>query len=92
MKFGAFYFILLILITSCSGGKGNSDLNIPFYSKSKDETENGATIPVSVTETNNLNAALAAQPSYKINDAEIEFLKKENILNEEQATQLEAIK
>lgn len=74
--------IILIVLSGCSGGAGGgSDSSI----------KSAAVISASQVETAKLQAAITADPVYKIDDSEISLLQKEGIITETDKAQLQAI-
>lgn len=86
------YFVLIAilgLVSSCSGGKGPGSFSSLFGGDSS--TPETPEVPVNVVETAKLQEAIQADPEYKIDNSEIETLKAEGIIKDEDLSQIQAI-
>lgn len=93
MKFIKVLIILIFLcLVSCSGGgKGMNSLTSLIGGDETPETTPIPETPPAEVETIKLQAALEAEPIYKIDNSEIEMMKTEGIITEEDVAQLQAI-
>jgi len=96
MKFKNILLLLsFILLASCSGGgNGGSSLTSIFGGENTPSGTSNPDIPETPpaeVETEKLQVALNTQPEYKIDNSEIEALKAEGIITEEDVTKIQAI-
>lgn len=80
------FLLLSLFLTSCSGGKGGEGITNLFNGESSPKV-----IPASQVETEKLISAVQTEPIYKIENSEIDLLKSEGIISEQDVTQLKAI-
>lgn len=78
--------VILLLLSSCSGNSG-SGINFNSINNPGSTTE----IPPSTIETQKLVTAIQAAPAYKIETSEIELLKSEGVITDQDVLQLKAI-
>ncbi len=77
--------IISLIFSSCSGGGGGIADLLSGGMATPSKT------PVSQIETQKLVSAILADPSYKLDNSEIQMLTSEGIINTQDANQLKAI-
>lgn len=84
---------LLICLSSCSGGKGGESITTLFGDGSNpaSNSEGNPEVPANIVETAKLQEAIKAEPEYKIDNADLEALKAEGIIEEEDLAKIQAI-
>lgn len=80
----------LVFLSSCSGKRGGSITSF-FSGGDEDSTEVRHETPVDVVEVEKLQAAIQSEPEYKIDNSEIETLKAEGIITDDDLAKIQAI-
>lgn len=78
----------MMLLASCSGGSSGSNTLTNLINGGESTP---TVIPASQVETQKLITAVQADPIYKIDDSEIEMLKTEGIITDQDQNQLKTI-